>query len=196
MIPIDYHQLSRAIGYYSSPSGGQFKYIDVPWAVPKGIADITRPTEGAEFPYRDQMLVASGEQSFLWMISKGELQPGRYQCVTPCFRHEETVTEGSRWFFMKLELIDTINTDDDALQDIINRAVEFLSIDMPGGVRIIKTADKAYDIVSRSGIELGSYGIRWHPVTGPWIYGTGCAEPRRSYAEKSEIERLRTIHGN
>jgi len=36
-------------------------------------------------------------------------------------------------------------------------------------------------------IELGSYGIRKHPKVGTWVYGTGCAEPRLSYAIEQDI---------
>ena len=40
-------------------------------------------------------------------------------------------------------------------------------------------AETGYDVVSNE-IELGSYGLRQHPLIGSWVYATGCAEPRLS----------------
>jgi hypothetical protein len=61
-----------------------FKRIESPWTVTKDVSDITKPPGG-----KDKVLVASGEQSFLYLYLKGFLPRGRYQTVTPCFREQE-----------------------------------------------------------------------------------------------------------
>lgn len=58
------------------------------------------------------------------------------------------------------------------------------------------SVSQAYDIVTDlQKIELGSYGIRQHPSVGRWVYGTGLAEPRYSYAIEVETA-LRSAKGS
>lgn len=181
MIPIDYDKIGHAISFYKCG----YPYIDVPWVASKPVADLTRPEGASEFPYRDQMLVASGEQSFLQLIADGKLSKGKYMCVTPCFRHEDPISEGSRLFFMKAELINTEDTTKNALDEMITWAVDFFELYVL--CKIIPTGENTYDILTRkTGIELGSYGIRQEPLIGSWVYGTACAEPRLSYATQVE----------
>jgi hypothetical protein len=134
----------------------------------------------------DNMLVASGEQSFLQLIAQGELKHGKYVCVTPCFRYEQPITETHRLFFMKVELIIIRSSDRKQLRKMIDQVHDFMGQYIPG-LRQVQIHDDQYDILTKSGLELGSYGLRSHPLTGPWIYGTGLAEPRFSYA--CEMER-------
>jgi len=190
MIPVNFEILSRAMLFYQKKG---YKYIDVPWAVSKPIADLTRPPGALEFPYRNDMLVASGEQSFLQLIVDGKLPKGKYICVTPCFRDETDITEGSRWFFMKAELINTSDTSIKALIEMFECAQEFFNHYLP--TNLLTTGHSSYDIMSGEAIELGSYGIRNEPATGPWIYGTGCAEPRLSYAIDFHKQRIKQVLG-
>ena len=44
----------------------------------------------------------------------------------------------------------------------------------------VKT-DEGYDL-EINGIEVGSYGARYHAKIGWWAYGTGLAEPRYTTA--------------
>lgn len=158
--------------------------------------------------------VASAEQSFLQMqmdvIASGNRITGSYCAMTPCFRNEPKLDDEHQPYFFKLELISWVAPDDDklaeqriALQRMINDAnILFQSLARDVGSQFttnviqnnelatedpIGVAGEAYDIVAfRSRIEVGSYGIREHPSVGRWIYGTGLAEPRYSYAMEQE----------
>src|SRR5712671_3225601 len=85
---IDYSLLAKAQQYYSIEG---FQYIEAPWTVSQAALDITRPL-GSENHYhiseKKKNLVASGEQSFVYLMIKGYLQEGFYQCITPCFRED------------------------------------------------------------------------------------------------------------
>jgi hypothetical protein len=66
----------------------------------------------------------------------------------------------------------------DLLEEIIDCANRFLSNYLD--VKVVKLEDYLYDIVeAKTGIELGSYGIREHDNL-KWVFGTGLAEPRLS----------------
>lgn len=157
--------------------------------------------------------VASAEQSFLQMqmdaVAKGEPITGSFCALTPCFRNEPRLDDEHQPYFMKLELISWANEKGSlseqkvALHRMVNDARvlfrelaqysgEDMGTDMVPNWELAKgdpigVAGEAYDIVSfRGHIELGSYGIRQHPSVGRWIYGTGLAEPRFSYALEVE----------
>lgn len=183
--PADHERLGDARWYYYVQHG--FEHIEVPWIVPKQISNITKPPGAGDFELTTgEVLVASGEQSFLKLIHDGYLKPGRYSCTTPCFRIEPRVDEGTRIQFMKLELIDTRDVTPENLAWIVEAAKGFFSRYLE--VTTMPTPD-GVDIVSkRHRIELGSYGFRTHPLVGPWLYATGCAEPRLSYAINMEYK--------
>jgi hypothetical protein len=68
------------------------------------------------------------------------------------------------------------------IADAIGWFTKFISVDVVEN-REPGAGEPAFDIVSRRGrIEIGSYGIRRDDKVGKWVYGTGCAEPRLSYA--------------
>lgn len=189
---IDYAKIAEAIRYYHNLG---FMYVDVPWVIPKIYTDITKPPYGADFPIEATwsgnrrsmmgMFVSSGEQSFLCEIDKGRLQKSKWCCVTPCLRHEklDDLNEGTRRYFIKAELIDTQNPDIKNLHRIIDDCMGFFSKYV--SCKKIET-EEGFDIVtSTKEIELGSYGIRSFLGTS-WIFATGCAEPRLSYAVRQE----------
>ena len=99
-----------------------------------------------------------------------------------------------RPYFMKLELFDNINTTNTRLEEIISLCEDWFSKHI--ACRVIETdqsqtdptvISNSYDIVSsKKETELGSYGIRQHPLIGEWVYATGCAEPRLSTAIRLE----------
>jgi len=174
---INYHYIADAIRFYTKAG---FQYIDVPWAVDELISNITKPPHANNFQFKDKVLVASGEQSFLQLIKDKALPKGAYMCVTPCFRDEQNLTETHKQYFMKVELIQTDDTSEERLLHIIDLCHYFFNEYLD--CNSVKMQDGTYDIESKKGIELGSYGIRSHPDIGTWIYATGCAEPRLSYA--------------
>ena len=96
MTSVNYKILDRSIDFYESRG---YKRVESPWLISEGISDMTRPSFAAQYVVHKEggnvlgdgkrkALVASGEQSFLYMIAKGYLPPGTYQTITPCFRNE------------------------------------------------------------------------------------------------------------
>lgn len=171
---IDYQLINDSIQYYES-SG--FARIEAPWTVSEEVDNITRPKDRIQFQlkHNDKCLVASGEQSFLYLYLKDFLPPGRFQTVTPCFRYEAFDFLHTK-YFLKNELIETQDVSKKRLEEIVDIALGFYRKYLPDA-----TAEKTtegYDIVIE-GNELGSYGIRSCPYLD-WIYATGCAEPRTS----------------
>lgn len=171
---IDYLKLATALNFYKQRG---FKQVEAPWIISNTAMYITAPSrESVVHAEEFGPLVASGEQSFLQMVIRKDLQPGRYVACTPCFRNEPVIDELHHDYFMKVELFVNDVVDQWQLMKIICDAHEFFNTYTDS--EVVKT-DIGYDIMSK-GIELGSYGIREHKLTGPWIYGTGCAEPRLS----------------
>jgi hypothetical protein len=199
---INYKIISDSIDFYESKG---FTRIESPWTVTEAISSITKPKDAREFKLQHEdgkVLVASGEQSFLYLFNKGFLPKGRYQTTTPCFRHEPFDSLHTK-YFIKNELIDTKNVDTARLQDIVAIAFDFFSkyfdkkrlrIEGDGisglsydiQYKIPHTFPREEDTV----VELGSYGIRTSPFV-EWIYATGIAEPRTS--STLEMERLRML---
>jgi hypothetical protein len=165
--------------------------------------------------------VASAEQSFLQIqmdaVAAGKPITGSYQALTPCFRNEAKLDDLHQPYFMKLELIHWVDAKGDfteqetALHRMVataRRFFEYMYADMHGKKleldvvvnRELAEGDPigvglAFDIqTSRGGIEIGSYGIREQEKVGRWIFGTGLAEPRFSYACETE-EGFKTATG-
>lgn len=176
---IDYGIISNSILFYEENG---FKRVEVPWTVTKGISDITKPKDAKEFQLvheNGKVLVASAEQSFLYQYAKGFLPKGRFQAVTPCFRHESFDSIHTK-YFIKNELIDTSDVSLDNLKDVLYTAFDFLKSHFKFELNILQTSINSYDIMCQD-VELGSYGIRSCDFL-TWIYGTGVAEPRLSLA--------------
>lgn len=186
---IDYGIIDTSIKFYESKG---FRRIESPWTVTKQVSEITKPPGAKEFQlvHEDgKVLVASGEQSFLYLYLKGFLPRGQYQTVTPCWRHD-SFDQFHTKYFVKNELIETENVSSERLDEIVHIAFEFFSTLFPKKDLVI-TGDGitglGYDIEYR-GIELGSYGIRTSDFV-EWIYATGVAEPRVSaIKEKFKLE--------
>lgn len=188
---IDYAKIANAVAYYTEKG---FSFIDAPWIVSETAVNITKPPAAAEYPIDSGFLVASGEQGFLELALRGDLAPGRYGCVTACFR-DDMVDRYHQRYFLKVELIDTHNPDLSSLQEIIQFCKSFFDQYL-GNVLVptwpcdpLLVMGSAYDIFSKQNIELGSYGIRDHPDIGRWVYATGCAEPRLSIAVEDHLSR-------
>lgn len=173
---IDYNRIGRSIDYYESKG---FSRIESPWTVTKSISKITKPQDKIDWTIKekDKVLVASGEQSFLYLYLKGFLPKGRYQTVTPCFR-EEIFDETHTKYFMKNEIMITDKANDYELEKVIDFCKLFFESELGEELDIVKTGE-GYDL-EIDGIELGSYGIRNCDYL-EWIYATGLAEPRFSF---------------
>jgi hypothetical protein len=171
---IDYALLDNSCCFYEERN---FARIEAPWTVTPQIDDITRPENKTPFElkHNDKRLVASGEQSFLYLYLKGFLPPGKFQTVTPCFRYEAFDFLHTK-YFMKNELIRTDVVNQNALEEIVDMCLKFYQQFIPLAT-VVKTP-QGFDI-EVDGKELGSYGIRSCEFL-TWIYATGCAEPRTS----------------
>lgn len=175
---IDYGMIDLSIQYYEDH---KYQRIESPWTVTPQVDDITRPVDKVPFEikYNNKRLVASGEQSFLYLYMKGFLPKGRFQTVTPCFRNEAFDDLHTK-YFIKNELIITDEVTDSTLNVLRDQALQFFRMFIPDA-NWTMTKD-GYDIVI-DGHELGSYGIRECSFL-KWVYGTGCAEPRLSHLTK------------
>jgi phenylalanyl-tRNA synthetase alpha subunit len=194
MNTINYRNIADSIDFYEKRG---FSYIETPWYVTKEVMDATKPSfikEGDDYyiPKNDKYLVASAEQSFLYLMFKGQLLPGTYQSVTPCYRFEP-IDSIHRKVFMKNELIHIMKKDDTEgylrshLKHMIDMAQEFFEKVIKDNVTQKEVAQENsivnFDLMYK-GYELGSYGIRRFKNLSQWIYGTGCAEPRLSLIKK------------
>ena len=179
---INYNHIQDSIEFYEKRG---FKRVESPWTVTKAISDITKPRPGPgetlpDFTIKEKnkVLVASGEQSFLYLYNKGFLPKGQFQTVTPCFREDEFDSLHTK-YFLKNELIKTDVVNEDSLEYVIGVAFEFFKVRIGHGVTIQTiVSGKEYDIVYND-IELESYGIRSCDFLS-WVYATGVAEPRLS----------------
>lgn len=183
---IDYKKIAESIDFYTQKG---FQRIESPWTVTEEIDNITKPADRIHMKlvHNGKCLVASGEQSFLYLYCKSYLPLGKFQTVTPCFRYENY--DGFHMKnFIKNELIVTDDVSSDMLTNVIDCATEFFSKYLK--VEVVKT-DAGWDIVSSTGVELGSYGIRTCDYIS-WIYGTGLAEPRLSRVIK-QIENMKKV---
>lgn len=171
---IDYSLLHKCEVYYTNLG---YPRIEAPWMVSEYIDNVTKPKGVPSFQINvnQKCLVASGEQSFLELYMKRYLPKGRFFTITPCFRYELRDDLHCKTF-MKAELIQTDEVNEDALLKMVNQASKFFQEYIPNA-EIVKT-DIGYDI-EVDGNELGSYGIRKSDFL-EWIYGTACAEPRLS----------------
>lgn len=172
---IDYKLLNDSIIYYE---GKGYQRIESPWTVSENIDNITKPSDRISFQlkHNNKCLVASGEQSFLYLYLKNFLPKGQYQTITPCFRFEAFDFLHTK-YFMKNELIKTDVVTQEALLEIVGNSLAFYQPLFNRELDVVKT-DIGFDI-EIDGKELGSYGIRSCEFLD-WIYATGCAEPRTS----------------
>ena len=83
---INYKIISDSIDYYENNG---FKRVEIPWTVSEGVVNITKPKDTINFQlkHNNKCLVASGEQSFLYLYLKEFLPKGTYQGITPCYRY-------------------------------------------------------------------------------------------------------------
>lgn len=182
---INYLLIGKSLEYYEKKG---YKRIEAPWWVPTEIMKITFPKDkdpnemGYFLPKNQKELVASGEQSLLYLANQSILPEGKYQTVTPCFR-DEVQGPIRRKFFMKNELMIAGSNKKSDLDQIIQEALTFFKANVTDKklLKVVKT-NQGFDI-EYDGIELGSYGIRKCSFL-KWVYGTGLAEPRFSRAVK------------
>jgi hypothetical protein len=172
---INWQRLMTALNYYNAET---YRTIDLDWTMDVKTSSITKPIDRKDFFINDRALVASGEQSFIEMMITNQLKQGLYSGITPCFRDEFELDYLHSNYFMKVELIDTLNPNKKGLDSMIDCALKFYSQYLE--VRVLEIGDELYDIIDvKNSIELGSYGTRQYKDL-KWVFGTGLAEPRLS----------------
>jgi hypothetical protein len=182
---IDYRKIADAIDHYTECG---YQYIEVPWIISLDSLLVTRPMGARIFSTFAGELVASGEQSFIEI--RKELKPGKYQCVTPCFRDEQVHDDLHKQYFLKNELIWVPEPGGWPYDHLVDRVIgdAFRFFKKYGSTKIIDNPlPNAFcnkDILINE-IEVGSYGFRAHDDFA-WVYGTGCAEPRLTQTLKKE----------
>ncbi len=172
---INYQIIQDSIKHYESR---EFKRIESPWTVTEAISNITKPKDANNWTIKEKkkVLVASGEQSFLYLYNKGFLPKGKFQTITPCFR-DESFDEMHTKYFIKNELIATYNVNQYTVGLMVCAAIDFFSKYLPSKyIEHRRISSDQYDIFYKD-IELGSYGIRECDFLR-WAYGTAVAEPR------------------
>ena len=172
---ISYKILNESLDFYESKG---FNRIESPWTVTEYVSCITKPKDVDvlfQLKHNDKCLVASGEQSFLYLYLKEFLPKGQFMTITPCYRYEAFDFLHTK-YFMKNELIKTDEVNEKELLKIVDICLSFYKQYIPAAY--IKKTEFGYDINYKD-FELGSYGIRSCDYL-EWIYATGCAEPRLS----------------
>ena len=174
---ISYRRIARAQEEYAAMG---YRNIETPWMVSEEAIRVTLPPDCASFQSAGGSLVGSAEQGFIQMMLDGTLMPGRYQSTGPCFRDEKKLSDLTRRWFMKLELIHYMPAEEDFSQ-VLRHAHYCMCMVAPHvrGLTLRRTPDGTD--IEHCGIELGSYGVR-RMGEHIWVYGTGLAEPRFSLA--------------
>ena len=183
---IDWVLLAKSVAHFQALS---YKQVEVPWAVPEQYSSPTRPhcdqsfvLDNAMFESQPHELVGSAEQGFCYLLATGNLEPGKYCSISPCFRVDDFDALHLPWF-MKLELCHILDETEDAsaeLCSMLNQCAAWY--DRNGGTCEVVAIDDTFDL-NVNGIEVGSYGVRTVGATR-YIYGTGLALTRFTIAIK------------
>ena len=158
--------------------------------------------------------VGSAEQSLIHLYARrGNFDNRKVMALTPCVRAEPICDQSHFEVFLKLELAMWGNnvTAADHFKMVLDAkaAMEYVLTKADAGERIVHNnlelkiirdpnADhECVDLMMCSirqpeiQIEVGSYGIRTiDGVRGPYVYGTGIAEPRFGWAVNHILNRM------
>lgn len=179
---INWQNIAKAIDFYTVHG---FEYIETPWIVDYKTIEITCPDPQKIITVDESGgtlhgLVGSAEQGFLQLVLDGKLSGVNYVSAGSCFRLEKEDELHQSQFF-KVELFSKCINGDRAIQasrELLRRANKFMNYQA-----VEVQTEEGFDL-EINGVEVGSYGARFHSKIGWWAYGTGVAEPRYSYARK------------
>jgi hypothetical protein len=181
------------MAYYSRAG---YKHADVPMLVSEKVNSLTCPDHVVPFKHSDEKVyTGSAEQGFLQLLDNEVLPMGKHMALTPCWRNEPVLDDLHLNVFVKLELIhipylDNYDTAEEVLDDMVHCAIGFVAshtqmnrksfdvytVPVSDGCSLLQ-----YDLMTK-GMELGSYGIRQDSWGKYYVFGTGIAEPRFTYA--------------
>lgn len=172
--------IQEALNFYEKKG---YLLQDVPMVVDKEVSDITKPGHVQDLDHNEKVYVGSAEQGFLQMYKDGLLKDfGKYMAITPCFRNEHSLNETHFLMFLKVELMIISDTPKWSLEQILKDANDYFS-SYSNQVKRENISNSEIDLMLND-IEIGSYGIRAFNNNEKYVYGTGLAEPRFSYAMK------------
>lgn len=178
---IDTKLVFKAMQYYEELG---YTMMYAPLVVDVDVAKHTSPI-GAELLYHshNKVYVGSAEQSFIQLHKEGRLPVGKYMALTPCNRDERVLDETHYLSFLKLELIIVGVECSPQYTQMIKDCYNLFRSNVQEAFQVVKieTTEEGTDIVWQ-GVEIGSYGQRKMLDGTPYIYGTGLAEPRFTYA--------------
>ncbi len=182
---INWTLIADGVKYYNNHG---FDYLETPWVTPVSTLMITCPREENVFAVTGHGgLVGSAEQGFLDMALNQRINTDRgYVSAGPCFRNEEIDRLHQPQFF-KVELFYHTRHQERAAEQaklMLNTAYGFMLLRSPDARPVVVDEGFGWDI-NINGIEVGSYGYRYHERLGFWAYGTGVAEPRFSQATRA-----------
>jgi len=173
---INWKLISNAVEFYQDHG---FKYIETPWFVSLEALEITCEKRSNIYRVAGKGgLVGSAEQAFLQLSIDNQLEGVNFVSAGPCFRNERVDDLHQNQFF-KVELFTRcVNSEESkfAAWEVLKRAEKFM-----GDSATVVETQAGWDI-EINGIEVGSYGRRYHDAVGWWVYGTGIAEPRYTQA--------------
>lgn len=182
---IDLNLIYQAISFYERAGVLMAK---VPYLVDPDIMQFTCPPGVIDrrLTHVDgKQYVASAEQSFLQLEKEGQLDDATFMALTPCYRDETILDDVHLNIFLKLEIFDySPPSFFDAPYFWARCMVEFFE-EQGLWTHIVKT-DIGYDVLTKSDLELGSFGYRTSPKGVQYVYATGLAEPRASIAIAEE----------
>lgn len=182
---INYTRLGQAQTFYK---GRGYTNVMTPWLVTPQAVRATLPISQSMIETVRGVLVTKGEQAFIQKMMEGQLEPGSYQTLTPCF--QDAAEHHSPYFYgaddqhpysLQIELL--VYKPDDArvaYEKMLNTVMEcFFEISDVEVFDAIQTAD-GFDIAYNK-IVLGSFGVR-KMGDNLWVYGSGLIEPRFTLA--------------
>lgn len=180
--------LSEAISYYKSVG---YNLVTVPWIVPKEFIKATYDGPNTGIPVEinigiEKQFIGSAKQAFLAVWDKLEIG-NRYMALTPCMRYEAGGFAMDRCRlpgFLKLELFVKGMHSAESMR---KSALRFFKTWLPTVYDI--EVDKGWDIMTRSGIELGSY-YNTRFMGEKYSCGTGVAWERLLHSLNIKVPNL------
>lgn len=170
--------IQDGLNYYSRIG---YQMVNVPIVIDKDISARTKPEFVQDLHHNEKVYIGSAEQGLLQLNKNGFLNKnGNYMAITPCFRNETVLDESHFLIFLKIELMIITDTPEIELKNMINDALSFFKF-YKKDIECIKLGKNEFDIIVNN-TEIGSYGIRNLNKDKKYVYGTGLAEPRFSYA--------------
>lgn len=177
--------LDQAVSYWVDHF--QYREVELPWVIPERFTAATRPADRAELSLPQGNLIASGEQSFLMLMSDRALPaaPG-YVGWSPCFRAEPCLDELHRLTFLKAEVFIPVNSYEagrNALPLLLERQrrlfQHLIALSEASSLTLtLEPLEEAQLDWLLNGIEIGSYGVRAFEDVFWYLYGTALALPR------------------